>query len=60
MKKEWTEQDLRAFAENAQTAFEDVTLTEADEEAAGHLGRTMACRWIMSCAMGRWTACCAA
>ena len=34
MKKEWTEQDLRAFAENAQTAFEDVTLTEADEEAA--------------------------
>ena len=25
MKKEWTEQDLRAFAENAQTAFEDVT-----------------------------------
>lgn len=32
--KEWTEQDLRAFAENAQTAFEDVTLTEADEEAA--------------------------
>ena len=34
MKKEWTEQDLRAFAENAQTAFEDVTLTEADEETA--------------------------
>ena len=34
MKKEWTEQDLRTFAENAQTAFEDVTLTEADEEAA--------------------------
>ena len=34
MKKEWTEQDLCAFAENAQTAFEDVTLTEADEEAA--------------------------
>ena len=34
MKKEWTEQDLRAFAENAQTAFEDVTLTEADEEIA--------------------------
>lgn len=59
MKKEWTEQDLRAFAENAQTAFEDVTLTEADEEAAD-TWQTMACRWIMFCAMGRWTACCAA
>ena len=35
MKKEWTEQDLRAFAENAQTAFEDVTLTEAEEESIG-------------------------
>ncbi len=34
MKKEWTEQDLCAFAENAQAAFEDVTLCEADEETA--------------------------
>ena len=33
MKKEWTEQDLRTFAENAQAAFEDVTLTEADAES---------------------------
>ena len=59
MKKEWTEQDLRAFAENAQTAFEDVTLTEADEEAAD-IWQDDGRRWIMSCAMGRWTACCAA
>jgi hypothetical protein len=34
MKKEWTEQDLREFVRSAQAAFEDVTLTEADEEAA--------------------------
>ena len=34
MKKEWTEQDLREFVRNAQAAFEDVTLTEADEESA--------------------------
>ena len=32
MKKEWTEQDLREFVRSAQAAFEDVTLTEADEE----------------------------
>ena len=34
MKKEWTEQDLRVFVRSAQAAFEDVTLTEADEESA--------------------------
>ena len=34
MKKEWTEQDLREFVRSAQAAFEDVTLTEADEESA--------------------------
>ena len=34
MKKEWTEQDLREFVRSAQAAFEDVTLTEADEETA--------------------------
>ena len=34
MKKEWTEQDLREFVRSAQAAFEDVILTEADEEAA--------------------------
>ena len=34
MKKEWTEQDLREFVRSAQAAFENVTLTEADEEAA--------------------------
>ena len=34
MKKEWTEQDLLEFVRSAQAAFEDVTLTEADEEAA--------------------------
>lgn len=32
--KEWTEQDLRVFVRSAQAAFEDVTLTEADEESA--------------------------
>ena len=34
MKKDWTEQDLRVFVRSAQAAFEDVTLTEADEESA--------------------------
>lgn len=34
MKKEWTEQDLREFVRSAQAAFEDVTLTEADEGVA--------------------------
>ena len=34
MKKEWTEHDLRVFVRSAQAAFEDVTLTEADEESA--------------------------
>lgn len=33
MKNEWTEQDLRRFAEEARPIFGDVTLTEADEEA---------------------------
>ena len=32
MKKEWTEQDLRRFAEEAKPAFEEVTLAEADQE----------------------------
>ncbi len=34
MKNEWTEQDLRRFAEEAKPVFKEVTLTEADEEAA--------------------------
>ena len=34
MKREWTEQDLREFVRSAKAAFEDVTLTEADEDAA--------------------------
>ena len=32
MKNEWTEQDLRRFAEEAKPAFEEVTLAEADQE----------------------------
>lgn len=34
MKNEWTEQDLRRFAEDAKPVFEAVTLTEADRETA--------------------------
>ena len=34
MKNEWTEQDLRRFAESAKPAFEAVSLTEANEESA--------------------------
>ena len=34
MKKEWTEQDLRQFAESAQPAFQEVLLTQVDEEAS--------------------------
>ena len=34
MKNEWTEQDLRRFAEEAKPVFEAVTLTEADKESA--------------------------
>lgn len=33
MKKEWTEQDLRRFAQEAEPAFEQVTLTQVNEEA---------------------------
>lgn len=33
MEKEWTEQDLRSFAQDAQAVFETVSLTEASPEA---------------------------
>ena len=34
MKKEWTEQDLRKFVESSQPVFQDVSLTQVDEDAA--------------------------
>ena len=34
MKKEWTEQDLRQFVESSQPVFQDVSLTQVDEDAA--------------------------
>lgn len=34
MKNEWTEEDLRQFAQEAQPAFEAVKLTEVDEQSA--------------------------
>lgn len=35
MDREWTEQDLRAFAEGAQAAFETVLLDELHRTPAG-------------------------
>ena len=47
------------LAENAQTAFEDVTLTEADEEAADTWQDDgLQVDYVLR--NGRWTACCAA
>ena len=34
MKKECTEQDLQRFVQDAKLAFEDVTLTELDEDSS--------------------------
>ena len=34
MKNEWTEQDLRQFVESSQPVFQDVSLTQVDEDAA--------------------------
>ena len=34
MKKEWTEQDLRQFVESSRPVFQDVSLTQVDEDAA--------------------------
>lgn len=33
MKKEWTEQDLRQFVESSRPVFQDVSLTQVDEDA---------------------------
>ena len=32
MKNEWTEQDLRQFVESSRPVFQDVSLTQVDEE----------------------------
>ena len=42
MDREWTEQDLRTFAEGAQAAFETVLLDELPQDTPA--GRTKACR----------------
>ena len=34
MKNEWTEQDLRQFVESSRPVFQDVSLTQVDEDAA--------------------------
>ena len=34
MKKEWTEQELRRFVESSRPVFQDVSLTQVDEDAA--------------------------
>ena len=33
MKNEWTEQDLRRFVESSRPVFQDVSLTQVDEDA---------------------------
>ena len=33
MKNEWTEQDLRQFVESSRPVFQDVSLTQVDEDA---------------------------
>ena len=33
MKNEWTEQDLRQFVESSRPVFQDVSLTQMDEDA---------------------------
>ena len=53
MKKECTEQDLQRLVQDAKLAFEDVTLTELDEDTAAVIGRTTASWWTTSCATGR-------
>ena len=50
MKKECTEQDLQRFVQDAKLAFEDVTLTELDEDSSRYW---QALWWTTSCATGR-------
>lgn len=59
MKNEWTEQDLRQFVESSQPVFQDVSLTQVDEDAA----RCWQDDGLMvdyELRGGRWTVCCAA